>query len=222
MSYLLLHFNRFLSITTDSEKGFNESRRDDPRVKRFMRSLAHFTMNSLSDLISEEENYFNVNDYLDVEFIYNATRRHRQQRFNYSFHPLQIMMRISNKFPHNITVSSSSGVFFFEPVVSDELGLCYTFNSRLASYLSPKYIAVDESSRLFPCRFLNSLLLCSFLISGNLESISRVKSLEEISYFDGDANAVTADLTHNVDVSLYSLLMSWVFPKYVHQSSGMF
>lgn len=41
----------------------------------------------------------------------------------------------------------------------------------------------------------------SFLVSGNLESISRVKSLEEISYFDGDASAVTADLSNNVDVN---------------------
>lgn len=41
----------------------------------------------------------------------------------------------------------------------------------------------------------------SFLVSGNLESNSRVKSLEEISYFDGDASALTVDLSNNVDVN---------------------
>lgn len=42
----------------------------------------------------------------------------------------------------------------------------------------------------------------SFLVSGNLRNTSRVKSLEEINYFDGDASAVTADLSNNVDVNL--------------------
>lgn len=41
----------------------------------------------------------------------------------------------------------------------------------------------------------------SFLVSGNLENNSRMKLLEEISYFDGDASAVTSDLTNNVDVN---------------------
>ena len=43
----------------------------------------------------------------------------------------------------------------------------------------------------------------SFLVSGNLENTSRVKSLEEINYFDGDASAVTADLSNNVDVKFF-------------------
>lgn len=47
----------------------------------------------------------------------------------------------------------------------------------------------------------------SFLVSGNLENNSRMKSLEEISYFDGDASAVTSDLTNNVDVKCFCFLV---------------
>lgn len=42
--------------------------------------------------------------------------------------------------------------------------------------------------------------LCSYLVSGNLENNSTMKTLKEINYFDGDANAVTSDLSNNVDV----------------------
>lgn len=50
-----------------SEKGFNASQRADPRLRRFMSNLAHFTLGSLNDLISED--FFNVDDYVDVKFI---------------------------------------------------------------------------------------------------------------------------------------------------------
>lgn len=47
-------------------------------------------------------------------------------------------MRISNKFPHNITLTSTDEVFYFEPILTDELGLCFSFNSRISSYLTPR------------------------------------------------------------------------------------
>lgn len=43
-----------------------------------MNNLAHFTINNLNDLINEKENYFNVDDYVDVQFIAPLTLR----RFN--------------------------------------------------------------------------------------------------------------------------------------------
>jgi hypothetical protein len=110
-------------------------------------------------------------------------------------------MKISNKFPHNITVSSTKETFFFEPILTDELGLCYTFNSRISPYLSPKYAQATMEDFLFV--FLNFPSRFSFLVSGNLENNSSVKSLEEISYLDGDASAVTSDLTNNVDVKTF-------------------
>lgn len=59
---------------------------------------------------------------------------------------------------------------------------------------------------------LLNLARFSFLVSGKLENRSTVKSsLQEINYYDGDASAVTADLSNNVDVSFLlrhsSLLM---------------
>lgn len=58
----------------------------------------------------------------------------------------QIIMNVSNKFPHNITITSSNDTFYFEPIMTDELGLCYSFNSRISSFLSPEY---SSSSRIF-------------------------------------------------------------------------
>lgn len=55
-------------------------------------------------------------------------------------------MNVSNKFPHNITITSSNDTFYFEPIMTDELGLCYSFNSRISSFLSPEY---SSSSRIF-------------------------------------------------------------------------
>jgi hypothetical protein len=118
------------------------------------------------------------------------------------------MMKISNKFPHNITITSTSDVFFFTPILTDELGLCYTFNSRISSYLSPQCV-IKSFSLFFLVNFFSTLFTggnfvgFSFLVSGNLENTSRVKSLEEINYFDGDASAVTADLSNNVDVNCF-------------------
>ena len=45
------------------------------------------------------------------------------------------------------------------------------------------------------------------MLAGNLENNSTMKSLEEINYFDGDANAVTADLVNNVDVSRKKMVL---------------
>jgi hypothetical protein len=125
------------------------------------------------------------------------------------------MMKISNKFPHNITITSTNDVFYFSPILTDELGLCYTFNSRISSYLSPQCV-IKSFSLFFLVNFFSALFTggnfvgFSFLVSGNLENTSRVKSLEEINYFDGDASAVTADLSNNVDVTFSPLMLGEV------------
>jgi hypothetical protein len=69
-------FNRFISSLLSSSsqfvrsgKGFNESQRNQPKVRKFMRDLAHFNINTLSDLINEQENVFKVEDFVDVNFI---------------------------------------------------------------------------------------------------------------------------------------------------------
>lgn len=102
-----------------------------------MSNLAHFTLGSLNDLISED--FFNVDDYVDVKFIAPSknTKLSSFRLFFVSFTP-QIMMRITNKFPHNISIASANEVFFFDPIITDKLGLCFTFNSRIAAYLSPR------------------------------------------------------------------------------------
>lgn len=99
-----------------------------------MKNLAHFTIDNLNDLISERQNFFRIDDFVDVNFQISLSR-HRQ---TFDIVSTQIMMRISNKFPHNITITSTADVFFFSPILTDELGLCFTFNSRISPYLSPK------------------------------------------------------------------------------------
>lgn len=53
-------------ILAFSEKGFSEPQREDPKLRSFMKNLAHFTLNNLNDLLNDSENFFNVDDYLDV------------------------------------------------------------------------------------------------------------------------------------------------------------
>lgn len=51
------------------------------------------------------------------------------------------MMKISNKFPHNITltlVANDELLFYFEPILIDELGLCYSYNSMVSPFLAPR------------------------------------------------------------------------------------
>lgn len=50
------------------------------------------------------------------------------------------MMKISNKFPHKISLTSANEEIFFhaEPILIDELGLCYTFNSKISPFLAPR------------------------------------------------------------------------------------
>lgn len=127
----------------------------------------------------------------------------------------QIIMNVSNKFPHNITITSSNDTFYFEPIMTDELGLCYSFNSRISSFLSPEYSSLLAyfASRNFLINFFR--VLCSpksFLVSANARNLSRLKLLEEINYFDGDASAVTAGLTNNVDVTMMSFFSGFSTP----------
>lgn len=67
----------------------------------------------------------------------------------------------------------------------------------------------------------SSFSACSFLISGNSANNSKTKMLEEINYYDGDATAVAADLTNNVDVRALALTWNdswfvWCFQIYYH------
>lgn len=79
--------------------------------------------------------------------------------------PLQIIMNVSNKFPHNITITSSNDTFYFEPIMTDELGLCYSFNSRISSFLSPEYstLLAFFASRNFLINFFPSFPMFLFL-----------------------------------------------------------
>lgn len=88
--------------------------------------------------------------------------------------------------------------------------VCATRSTQGFRLISRPSTRKDETFLLLPPQpriafFLSS----SFLVSGNLPSNSRMKSLEEISYFDGDASAVTADLANNVDVKLLLRMLSW-------------
>ncbi|CRL07283.1 CLUMA_CG020262, isoform A [Clunio marinus] len=135
------------------EKSFNETRRADPKLRSFMNSLAHFRIDNLHELANAKENFFDIEDYISI------------------------IMRISNKFPHHITITSSNEIYYFEPILSEQLGLCYSFNSRISTLLSPNY-----------------------LLTGNLENNSTDKLLEEVNYFDGDASAVTDGLSNSADI----------------------
>lgn len=178
-------------------------------------------MNNLSDLISGEENYFNVDDYLDVGLIYSVTRRHRQLRFNYSF--LVSLSDYDASFQqvssqHHRLVDERSVLFRAHPLRRAWLVLHIQFTTSILSF-AKVLLLMSAYSIVFMS--ILKIAFFSFLISGNLENSSRVKSLEEISYFDGDANAVTTDLTHNVDVKVYIPFRSESC-KYVHQSRGSF
>lgn len=58
--------NQFTYKFYYSSKGFNSSQRSDVKLRSFLNNLSHFNINNLSELISIKQNYFNVDDYLDV------------------------------------------------------------------------------------------------------------------------------------------------------------
>ncbi|KAG5672729.1 hypothetical protein PVAND_002830 [Polypedilum vanderplanki] len=136
-------------------RNFTPEQRGDPKMINFLKVLSNFNINNLGELIDIKQNYFRVDEYLNV------------------------LDKISNKFPHNISLSfiSTSDEHLFDPVLIDTLGLCYTFNSKISSFFSPSYIG-----------------------SKDMKIDTTHKMTEEINYFDGDASAVTSDLSHNVDV----------------------
>lgn len=47
---------------------FNKSQKFDEGLRKFLRSLVHFNISNLSDLINIKRNYFNVEDYLNVKW----------------------------------------------------------------------------------------------------------------------------------------------------------
>jgi hypothetical protein len=84
------------------------------------------------------------------------------------------------------------------------------FFLSLASVRHQKFFLVFPAQTLSTISTSRNFVAFSFLVSGNLENTSRVKSLEEINYFDGDASAVTADLSNNVDVTFSPLMLGEV------------
>ena len=80
----------------------------------FQFKLANFEFSTLEELIGADQNYFQPEEYLEV------------------------LQRISNKIPNNISVTTTDEVFFFEPILIDEIGYCYSFNSKIAPFLSIK------------------------------------------------------------------------------------
>lgn len=141
------NFQRFLQLKLHSKNGLNASQRADPRLKKFMKNLAHFNIHKLDDLLSERPKFFRVDKFLEVFFCFLF-----HQTFIWSSISFKIMLEISNKFPHNVTVNNET--FFFSTIFTDELGMCFTFNSRISPFLSPKsvklYFSVADS---WLCRF---------------------------------------------------------------------
>ena len=125
--------------------------RKDPNLRLFLKKLVNFDISNLNELTSIDQNVFKIDDYL------------------------RIIMRISNKFTHNITLSSTSQVFYFEPIIVDEVGFCYTFNSRISPYLSPKYLLATEKK-------------------------FKKTDLQVVNFYDGDALAVTQNIINNVNI----------------------
>lgn len=123
----------------------------DPNIRLFLKKLANFDIGNLNELTSIEQNVFKINEYLSI------------------------LMKISNKFTHNITLSSTSEAFYFEPIIVDEVGYCYTFNSRISPYLSPKYLQATKKK-------------------------FKKNELQLVNFYDGDATAVTQNIINNVDI----------------------
>lgn len=116
-----------------------------------MKKLANFDINNLNELTSVDQNVFEIDDYL------------------------KILMRISKKFTHNITLSSTSQPFYFEQTIVDDVGLCYTFNSRISPYLTPNYLLATEKK-------------------------FKENNLQVVNFYDGDATAVTQNIINNVNI----------------------
>lgn len=95
----------------------------------------------------------------------------------------QIIMNVSNKFPHNITITSSNDTFYFEPIMTDELGLCYSFNSRISSFLSPEYSSLLAyfASRNFLINFFRV-----FVFSEKLSCFSECEESVEVEAAGGN------------------------------------
>lgn len=155
-----LNYIIYLANDNRSEKGFNASQREDPKLMRFMKNLAHFTINSLGDLLSKQGNFFNgEDDYIDVTCI--LLHKLILLEFTPIFRLLiQVLMKISNRLPQNITISSTNISFLFSPILTDELGLCYTFNSRISPYLSPTW--GSRSHSWWKCQLSKSFQISHF------------------------------------------------------------
>lgn len=79
-------------------------------------------------------------------------------------------------------------------------------NSASATRSIPESLPIchqREDQDLIHDENVSSPNLFRFLISGKSGNNSRKLMLEEINYFDGDASAVAADLTNNVDVNTF-------------------
>lgn len=184
--------NRLTIIVVDfrSEKGFNASQRSDPKLKTFMKNLAHFSINNLNDLISERQNFFRIEDFVEVKFVYRSIDK------LLTLFPLRLWWK-SPITSRTTSPSLQPPTFSSSRQFSPTTWACVSHSIQEFLRISRPSESVKFSS-FFTTRDFAGF---SFLVSGNLESNSRVKSLEEISYFDGDASAVTADLSNNVDVN---------------------
>ena len=162
-----------------------------------MNNLAHFTIDNLNELISERENYFKEDDYVDVNlfiappttiktvktfhgFLLFSGSDENQQQISPQHYRLVLRRNlILRTNPHRPTGS----------VLHIQLE---NFVASLTQVLS-----IDLTFLCF-----SSQTSLSFLVSGNSEENFSLKPLEEINFFDGDANAVSADFTNNVDVKI--------------------
>lgn len=59
-----MNFQSFCCVT--SERGYEEAQLNDSRLKGFLDTLAHFSIHNLNDLLSYDEDFFEVADYTNV------------------------------------------------------------------------------------------------------------------------------------------------------------
>lgn len=175
-----------------------------------MGALAHFTIGNLGDLISES--FFPVDDYVDVRFIaLLAKLRLMLLTADYRQNRQQVPTQHQRLVDERCLFLRADSHRRARPVLHVQLeDFCFSLAQVSAE--------LGDSLLLNLARF-------SFLVSGKLENRSTVKSsLQEINYYDGDASAVTADLSNNVDVSFSLTTFEFVnetFQIYYHGPNAL-
>lgn len=101
----------------------------------FFEKLVFINTENLKEFTMIEQEHFEVDEFLDVRWNEVSPKILAN---NLVFLFFQILLRVSNKIPGNTIFSLAHERIVFTEFLTADMGLCYTFNSKLAPFMSPK------------------------------------------------------------------------------------